>query len=43
MIDLFKQHYLNLDIKCNLKIIDYPDIMFDTEICFKTDFVEFLY
>ena len=29
MIDLFKQHHLNLEIKCNLKIIDYLDIMFD--------------
>ena len=29
MIDLFKQHYLNLEIKCNLKIVDYLDITFD--------------
>ena len=29
MIDLFKQHHLNLEIKCNLKIIDYLDITFD--------------
>ena len=28
MIDLFKQHHLNLKIKCNLKIVDYLD-MFD--------------
>ena len=26
MIDLFKQHHLNLDVKCNLKIVDYLDI-----------------
>ena len=29
MIDLFKQHHLNLEIKCNLKIVDYLDIAFD--------------
>ena len=29
MIDLFKQHYLNLEIKCNLKIVDYLNVMFD--------------
>ena len=29
MIDLFKQHQLNLAIKCNLKIVDYLDITFD--------------
>ena len=29
MIDLFKQHHLNLEIKCNLKIVDYLNIMFD--------------
>ena len=29
MIDLFKQHHLNLEIKCNLKIVDYLDITFD--------------
>ena len=29
MIDLFKQHHLNLEIKCNLKIVDYVDITFD--------------
>ena len=29
MIDLFKQHHLNLDMKCNLKIVDYLDITFD--------------
>ena len=29
MIDLFKQHHLNLEIKCNLKIIDYLNIMSD--------------
>ena len=28
MIDLFKQHHLNLKIKCNLKIVNYLD-MFD--------------
>ena len=28
MIDLFKQHHLNLKIKCNLKIVDYLDIIF---------------
>ena len=28
MIDLFKQHHLNLEIKCNLKIVDYLDITF---------------
>ena len=42
MIDLFKQHYLNLEIKCNLKIVDYLDITFDltTELfkpCNKTN------
>ena len=36
MIDLFKQHQLNLEIKCNLKIVDYLDIMFDlTTVLFK--------
>ena len=29
MIDLFKQHHLNLEIKCNLEIVDYLDIAFD--------------
>ena len=29
MIDIFKQHHLNLEIKCNLKITDYLDIPFD--------------
>ena len=29
MIDLFKQHHLNLQIKCNLNILDYLDITFD--------------
>ena len=29
MIDLFKQHHLNLEIKCNLKISDYLNITFD--------------
>ena len=29
MIDQFKQHHLNLEIKCNLKIVDYLDITFD--------------
>ena len=29
MIDVFKQHHLNLEIKCNLKIVDYLDITFD--------------
>ena len=29
MIDLFKQHHLKLEIKCNLKIVDYRDITFD--------------
>ena len=29
MINLFKQHHLNLEIKCNLKIVDYLDITFD--------------
>ena len=29
MIDLFKQHHLSLEIKCNLKIVDYLDITFD--------------
>ena len=28
MIDLFKQHHLNLEIKCNLKIVDNLDITF---------------
>ena len=42
MIDLFKQHHLNLEIKCNLKIVDYLDITFDltTELfkpCNKTN------
>ena len=26
MIDLFKQHHLNLEIKCNLKIVDYLNL-----------------
>ena len=26
---LFKEYQLNLDIKCNLKIVDYLDISFD--------------
>ena len=30
MIDLFKQDHLNLEIECNLKIVDYLDIMFDS-------------
>ena len=29
MIDLFKQHHRNLEIKCNLKIVDYLNMMFD--------------
>ena len=29
MIHLFKQLDLNLEIKCNLKIVDYLDITFD--------------
>ena len=29
MIDLFKQQHLNLEIKFNLKIVDYLDITFD--------------
>ena len=29
MIDLFKQPHLHLEIKSNLKIADYLDIMFD--------------
>ena len=29
MIDLFKQHHLNLDIKYNLKLVDYLNIAFD--------------
>ena len=29
MIDVFKQHHLNLKIKCNLQIVDYLDITFD--------------
>ena len=29
MIDLFKQHYLNLEIKGNLKVVYYLDITFD--------------
>ena len=29
MIDQFKQRHLNLEIKCNLKIVDYLDIKFD--------------
>ena len=29
MIDLFKQHHLNLQIKCNLNILDYLDITLD--------------
>ena len=29
MIDLFKQHHPNLNIKCNLNIVDYLDITFD--------------
>ena len=29
MIDLFKQHHLNLEIKCNLKISDYLNTTFD--------------
>ena len=29
MIDLFKQHYLNLEIKCNFKAVYYLDITFD--------------
>ena len=29
MIELFKQHHLNPEIKCNLKIVDYLDITFD--------------
>ena len=28
IIDLFKQHHLNLEIKCNLKIVDYLDVTF---------------
>ena len=28
-IYLFQQHHLNLEIKCNLKIVDYLDITFD--------------
>ena len=37
MIDLFKQHHLNLEIKCNLKIVDYRDITSDlTTGLFKT-------
>ena len=36
MIALFKQHHLNLEIKSNLKIVDYLDITFDlTTILFK--------
>ena len=29
MIGSFKQHHLNLEIKCNLKTVDYFDKMFD--------------
>ena len=29
MIALFKQHHLNLEINCNIKIVDYLDITFD--------------
>ena len=29
MIDLFKEHHLNLEMKCNLKILDYLNITFD--------------
>ena len=29
MIDLFKQHHLNLETKCNLKTVDYLDITFN--------------
>ena len=29
IIDLFKQHHLNLEIKCNLKMVDYPNITFN--------------
>ena len=32
MIQLFKQYHLNLEIKCNLKIVDYHDIRFDLTI-----------
>ena len=32
MINLFKQHHLNLEIKCNLKIVDYLDITFDLKV-----------
>ena len=32
MIDLFKQHHLNLGIECNLKIVDYLDVTFDLTI-----------
>ena len=32
MIDLFKQHHWNLEIKRNLKIADYLDLMFDLTI-----------
>ena len=29
MIELFKKHGLNLEIKCNLKTVDYLDVTFD--------------
>ena len=29
MVDLFKQHHLNLEIIYNLEILDYLDITFD--------------
>ena len=29
MIALFKQYHLNLEINCNIKIVDYLDITFD--------------
>ena len=29
LIKLFKKYQLNLDVKCNLKIVDYLDISFD--------------
>ena len=29
LIDLFKQHHMNLQVKCNLKIVNYFDIMLD--------------
>ena len=37
MTDLFRQNHPNLEIKCNLKIVDYLNITFDlTTVLFKS-------